>query len=276
MAPSTPPPITGRTTVVTIIGHPTRQVRSTTTLNAELRRRSIDAVLVPVDLEPAAVGDFLRMLRGWRNSPGCIVTVPHKSACAALVDSTSDRARRLGAVNLIRSSGDGRLYGDMVDGEGFMRALGAHDFDVAGRQAIVFGAGAVGRALLLSLAEAGAQRICYSDPDPARLEALRHLAQESGVSDRLSLGVPAGLQDFDLAVNASPVGMGADARLPFDPASLPKNALVADVVTDPVETPLLKAARLHGCRVQNGLAMSDAQLETQLGFLGLGGAAKAL
>src|SRR5947209_4455779 len=123
MATPVPPPITGRTTVVTIIGHPTRQVRSTTTLNGELRRRNIDAVLVPVDLDPPGVADFLKALRAWHNSPGCIVTVPHKSTCAALVDNVSDRARKLGAVNLIRRSGDGRLHGDMIDGEGFMRAL---------------------------------------------------------------------------------------------------------------------------------------------------------
>jgi|FEC22Drversion2_1045045.scaffolds.fasta_scaffold00374_30 shikimate dehydrogenase len=269
------PSITGRTTVVTIIGHPVRQVRSPTTLNAALRQRNIDAVLVPIDLLPAAVPDFLKMLRQWENTPGCIVTVPHKSACAGLVDTTSERARRLGAVNLIRRSAGGRLHGDMIDGEGFLQALRAHAFDIADKQAVIFGAGAVGRALLLSLAGAGASRLVYSDPDRSRLETLRRLAQEAGVADRLALGAPADLSPFDIAVNASPVGMGG-TQMPFDPASLRPSALVADVVTDPAETLLLKAARARGCRVQNGLAMSDAQLEAQLAFLGLGSGSQPL
>jgi shikimate dehydrogenase len=268
--------ITGRTTVVTIIGHPIRQVRSPTTMNVALRDRNIDAVLVPVDLLPAAVPNFLEALRQWQNTPGCIVTVPHKSACAALVDSLSDRARRLGAANLIRRSPDGRLHGDMVDGEGFLAALRTQAFDVAGKQAVVFGAGAVGRALLLSLANAGATRLVYGDPDSARLESLRRLAEEAGLAGCLSLGAPSDLSPFDLAVNASPVGMGGGSLMPFDPATLSPSALVADVVTDPAETLLLRAARTHGCRVQNGLAMSDAQLETQLAFLGLGPAAHTL
>lgn len=262
-------PISGATTVLTIIGQPTRQVRSTTTLNAALRRQGIDAVLVPVDLDPAAVPAFLQALRGWHNAPGCIVTVPHKSPCAELVDQLTDRARLLGAVNLIRRGADGRLSGDMVDGLGFLAALRASGFDARGKNAAVFGAGAVGRALLLGLGEAGVQRLVFSDPDAARSAALLELARQAGLADRVTVGAIDDLGAFDLAVNASPVGMNGEDRLPFDPTRLPRHALVADVVTKPAETPLLKAAAAYGCRVQNGLAMSDAQAEMQLAFFDL-------
>ncbi|MFO1084172.1 MAG: shikimate dehydrogenase [Reyranellaceae bacterium] len=262
-------PISGATRVLTIIGHPTLQIRSTTTLNGELRRRGIDAVLVPVDLDPTAVAAFLQTLRGWHNAPGCIVTVPHKSPCAALVDETTERARLLGAVNLIRRSDRGRLTGDMVDGLGFIAALRANRFEPAGKNAMVFGAGAVGRALLLSLAEAGIQRIAFSDPDAGRVAALMDLARTARVDDRISAGTVDDLGAVDLAVNASPVGMNGEDRMPFDPARLPRHAMVADVVTKPVETPLLRAAKAHGCRIQTGLEMSDAQATMQLDFFGL-------
>lgn len=261
--------ISGRTKVIAIIGHPTSQVRSPTTVNAELARRAVDAVLVPIDLEPDAVPAFLDVLRHWRNAPGCVVTVPHKSACAGLVDSLSERARQLGAVNLIRRADDGRLEGDMVDGEGFMQALKQGGFDPTGKAAVVFGAGAVGRALLLSLAAAGIRRLVFSDPDTKRLAQLQQLAETAGVASLLSVGAPTDLGEFDLAVNASPVGMGTDERLPFDPRTLPVHAVVADVVTDPADTPLLRAAKAHGCHVQIGNAMSDAQLAMQLAFFGL-------
>ena len=262
-------PISGETTVLTIIGQPTRQIRSTTTLNAALRRHGIDAVLVPVDLAPAAVPAFLQALRGWHNAPGCIVTVPHKSQCAGLLDELTERARLLGAVNLVRRGPDGRLSGDMIDGLGFLAALAAHGFEARGKSAVVFGAGAVGRALLLSLGEAGIGRLAFSDPDPANRAALLDLARRAGLAERVSAGPVDDLAAFDLAVNASPVGMNGEDRMPFDPTRLPRHALVADVVTRPAETPLLKAAAAHGCRVQTGLEMSDAQSTMQLAFFDL-------
>ena len=266
---TTHPSISGRTRVLTIIGHPVSQVRSPTQLNAALRRTGVDAVLVPVDLEPAAVPDFLRFLRGWRNSPGCIVTVPHKSPCAGLLDGLTERADLLGAVNLVRRSPDGRLTGDMVDGEGFLLALRGSGFDPKGKSAAVFGAGAVGRALLLGLARAGVRRIAYHDPDAACLRALTALAARAGVTQLETMEAGCDLGAVDLAVNASPVGMNGEDRMTFDPTSLPAHALVADVVTNPVETPLLKAARARGCRTQHGLAMSDAQTQMQIAFFDL-------
>src|SRR5262245_23501289 len=125
--------ISGRTRVVAIIGHPTAQVRSPTSVNAEYVRRGIDAVLVPIDLEPPAVPAFIEVLRHWHNAPGCVVTVPHKSACAPLLDRLSERARRLAAVNLIRRTANGTLEGDMVDGEGFMLALRQNGFEPPGK-----------------------------------------------------------------------------------------------------------------------------------------------
>jgi shikimate dehydrogenase len=150
-----------------------------------------------------------------------------------------------------------------------MLALRQNGFEPSGKAAIVFGAGAVGRALLLSLGEAGMSRLVFSDPDAARVAQLQRLAEQAGLASLVSIGSPHDLRAFDLAVNASPVGMGADGRAAFDPQTLPPHALVADVVTDPVETPLLKAAKARGLRTQHGLAMSDAQVPTQLRFLGL-------
>ena len=112
------PPISGRTTILTIVGHPVSQVRSPTTVNAEFARTGIDAALVAVDLEPSSLPAFVQMLRGWQNSPGCIVTLPHKTAAAGLVDELTGRARLLGAVNIIRRTSSGHLAGDMIDGLG--------------------------------------------------------------------------------------------------------------------------------------------------------------
>jgi shikimate dehydrogenase len=262
-------PISGRTTIMSIIGHPVLQVRSPTAVNAELARTGVDAALIAVDLDPSALPSFLQMLRGWHNSPGCIVTVPHKTAAAALLDQLTERARLLGAVNMIRRTASGHLAGDMIDGLGFVEALRRRGFAAKGKRAAVFGAGAVGRALLLSLTDAGMSRISFDEPDAARRAALIELAAAAGVAERFSTDASETLEGADLAVNASPVGMNGDTAMAFDPARLPAHALVADVVTNPVQTPLLLAAQAAGLRTQTGNAMSDAQLAMQLKYFGL-------
>lgn len=265
------PAISGRTAILTIVGHPVSQVRSPTTVNAEFARIGIDAALIAVDLEPSSLPSFVQMLRGWQNSPGCIVTLPHKAAASGLVDELTDRARLLGAVNIIRRTATGRLVGDMIDGLGFLEALQRTGFEASGKHVAVFGAGAVGRALLLSLADAGVARISFHEPEPARRASLESLASAAGIESRLSMDAHENLESADLAVNASPVGMNGDNRMAFDPARLPAHALVADVVTYPVETPLLLAARAAGLRTQSGIAMADAQLLMQLRYFGFAG-----
>jgi shikimate dehydrogenase len=262
--------ISGRTTILSIIGHPVFQVRSPTTVNGEFARAGIDAALIPVDLEPSSLPSFVQVLRGWQNSPGCIVTLPHKTAVAGLVDELTGRAKLLNAVNIIRRTPTGHLVGDMIDGLGFVEALKRHGFEVKGKRVAVFGAGAVGRAMLLSLADAGAAGISFHEPDETRRAALLSLAAAAGIASRLSIEAQQNLESADLAVNASPVGMNGDDSMAFDPARLPSHALVADVVTNPVETPLLLAARAMGLRTQSGIAMADAQLRMQLRYFGFG------
>jgi shikimate dehydrogenase len=265
------PPISGRTTILTIVGHPVSQVRSPTTVNAEFARTGIDAALVAVDLEPSSLPAFVQMLRGWQNSPGCIVTLPHKTAAAGLVDELTDRARLLGAVNIVRRTSSGHLVGDMIDGLGFLQALKRNSFEARGKHVAVFGAGAVGRALLLALADAGAGRISFHEPEQVRRASVESLASAAGIESLVSTDAHENLESADLAINASPVGMNGDNRMAFDPARLPAHALVADVVTYPVETPLLLAARSAGLRTQNGIAMADAQLRMQLRYFGFAG-----
>src|SRR6267142_2336318 len=178
---------TGRANVLSIIGHPIRQVRSPIALNTELARRGIDAVLVPIDIEAGALGAFFTVLRAFENSPGAIVTIPHKIASAGYVDALSDRARLLGAINMVRRLPGGRLEGDMSDGLGFLAAAAQHGISARGKSVAVFGGGAVGSAFLLACCEAGASRVAFHEPDGDRRAALQRLADSAGFTDRVTL-----------------------------------------------------------------------------------------
>lgn len=254
--------ITGTTRIAEIIGHPIRQVRAPDLLNAELARRGIDAALVPVDIPPEAVPGFVALQHAWVNSPGFIVTVPHKRAVAALCDALSPRAARLGAVNIVVRDAAGRLAGDHLDGLGCVAAARRHGFDPAGRSALVVGTGGAGSAIADALAEAGLARLVLRDLDAARLAAVRAALTAQFPALRIEAD-PGRLDGFDLVVNATPVGMGGKGGLPIaeaELATLRPGAHVVDVVTDPRVTPFLEAARARGCTVQPGGDMVAAQI----------------
>lgn len=268
LASLVPGSISGSTRCLPLIGHPVDQVRSPPGFNRWFAERGIDAVIFPVDLAPPALPAFFTMLRGWQNCIGLSVTMPHKAAALALVDDCTARARLSGALNIVRRDANGRLVGDMVDGLAFVAALQARGIDLAGCRSVVIGAGGAGSAIAHALADAGVAALAVTDPDAMRRTAL--LAALRRAHPALLLADAADRSgDIDLLVNASPLGMRPDDPLPFDTRTLRPAAVVADAVTKPAMTPLLVQAAAHGCTIQTGHAMADAQLPFQMAHLGL-------
>ncbi|WP_193366724.1 shikimate dehydrogenase family protein [Pelagibius marinus] len=258
--------ISGTTICYPLIGHPVAQVRTPPAINAWFSAQGVDAAMFPADIVPAAVEAFFASLRGWGNCGGCSVTVPHKQAAFHAMDEVTARARQVGAVNIVRRRPDGRLSGDMTDGLAFVAALQTKGIKLKGASVLLAGAGGgAGLAIAAALAEAGVAGLTLLEPDAAR--RAKAAALLAGTFPALSLAKhEAG---FDLAVNASPLGMRPDDPLPFDPAWLCSGGIVADVVTKPVMTPLLQRAAESGLTIQTGNDMADAQLPFQMRHLGL-------
>ena len=257
-----PTMIGSATRLVAIIGTPIAQVKSPQNFNAYFDAARHDRAMIPIDLRSEQVEDFVNAVRGWENLDGFVVTVPHKTAVARLIDDMTPRAQFLGAANVVRRLADGRLSGDMTDGEGFLQALRENDFSVEGKSALLVGAGGAGRAIGHALAEAGLSDLFVSDIDTARAatlssqlaEAFPHLVFDAGaIPDRA----------FDLVVNASPCGMGDADPLPVPQAVIdliPPDGLAADVVTSPERTRFLALAAHRGLKIQFGHEMARAQL----------------
>jgi shikimate dehydrogenase len=261
------PLITGATRLLGIVGDPIAQVRSPPLWTALFRRNGIDAVCVPFHVHPPALPGFIDGLGAARNLIGLIVTVPHKAAAAAHAGSLTARAKMVGTANLLRPLPGGGWEGDILDGEGFVGALRADNQTIAGRKALVVGAGGVGSAIAFALAEAGVASLALADIDAARAGALAsRITSQTSVSTGVAAARAAG---FDLVVNASPIGMRPDDPMPIDLTGLSPSAIVADVVIKEGLTPVLSAARQKGCHVQRGAAMTDHQIAGMAAFLGL-------
>ena len=255
----------GATRLHVILGDPIAQVKSPDGVTRAFAARGLNAVLVPVHVAPDAVAGFVRGASLARNLDGIIVTVPHKFAAASLCDTLTDRARFLGAVNVMRRNPDGGWHGDMTDGEAHVASLRAGGCEPAGRRALLVGSGGAGTAIALALHEAGVAELAIHDADAARRDRLiGRLAGRGGAPVVAGGDDPAG---YGLVVNATPAGMRPDDPLPVRAERLSPDAFVSDVVTMPEVTPLLAAARARGCGTRTGIGMFEAVRDRMVEFL---------
>ena len=183
------------------------------------------------------------------------------------MDEMSQRAKDLAAVNVVRVE-NGWLIGDMVDGLGFMLAARAKGLDMSGKRAAIIGGGMTGAAIALAMAEAGAAEIVIKEIRAQRHVFLKHLLRDKYSHIKISFELTS-LERFDIAVNASPVGMNDDPNVPFATDTLTPRTLVADVVTNPRLTPWLADGLKKGCKIQYGVEMADGQFGLMGRHMGL-------
>ena len=260
-------PVTGSTKFYALIGHPVKQVRTPTVLNAYLTEHSIDAVMVTFDLLPENLQDFFNMMRGWQNCLGCCVTIPHKVKSFECIDSATERAQRIGAVNIIKRDSKGHLHGDMMDGLGFLAALEKNGATVKNKNVVLVGGGGAGSAIADSVAEARAKQLSLLEIDKNRqmtlISNLQKTYPEIRIYDRL---IPD--PSIDILINASPLGMKINDPLPFPLEKIKDKIIVADVVTKPDITSFLKNASKAGHLIQRGREMAEAQMSMFIEFMG--------
>jgi len=218
-------------------------------LNAAFDASGIDAVFVAFEVAPGRAGAAVDAMRAL-GLVGLSVTMPHKSDVISALDRCSPEAEALGAVNCIAWQG-GDLVGHNTDGAGFVDAVeAATGRSLAGRAIAVLGAGGAARAVVLTVARAGAASVTVVNRTPERAVTAAALAGDVG-----TVGGIASVTAADLVVNATPVGMGSDGRLPVEPAALRGGQVVVDLVYNPVETPLLRAAVKRGATAIDGVGM---------------------
>jgi len=178
---------------------------------------------------------------------GLNVTIPFKESVLPLVD-LDPLADRIGAVNTIDF--DGEPTGHNTDAEGLTRAFEHHDVSLAGT-AVVVGAGGAGRAASFALADAGVD-VRIANRTVGRAEVL---ADEVPAATAHGLeALEARLDDADLLVNATSVGMESDDT-PVPREALHGDLAVLDAVYSPRETRLLREAATAGATTIDGAWM---------------------
>jgi len=253
------PPITGATLVAGVAGAPVRHSLSPLIHNAWLEAGGIDGIYVPFGPPADAFDSFVMGLRGGAVR-GINVTLPFKEQALACATSASARAQAAAAANLLIFEPDGSIVADNTDGMGLLAAFAeqAPAFSPTARPVVIVGAGGAGRGAAAAFVGAGAPQVRVVNRTRARAEEIAR-ALGPAVS---AFGLDEARAAFDEAgavVNATSVGLTADAPLDLPLDALPASAAVMDMVYKPLRTPLLRAAAARGLVTVDGLAMLIGQ-----------------
>jgi len=259
--------IRGTTALIAHLGFPTHTFKSPMIYNPYFAQAGIDAVVVPMACRPEHYANFLRAVFSLDNIRGALITMPHKISTVTLLDSASTGVRIAGACNAVRRAPDGRLVGDMFDGEGFVRGMRRKGCRPEGARVLIVGCGGVGSAIAASLAAAGVAAVSLFDTHPGAALALavRLKAHYPALAVRTDSNDPA---NHTVVVNATPLGMNEGDAMPMDVARIAADAFVGEVVLKAEMTAFLLAVQARGCRFQVGSDMLFEQIPAYLEFFG--------
>ncbi len=235
-----------------LIGWPAAHSRSPLIHHYWLRLHGITGGYSIEAIPPEGFAEFVMHL-STHGFAGANVTIPHKERALQLTEP-DERAKAVGAANTLYYDG-AILRSTNTDVEGFISNLdvAAPGWDRTG-DALVLGAGGASRAVVFGLVERGIRRIHLAN---RTMERARVLADRFGARVIPAAWNTLGdlLPRTGLLVNTTSLGMNGQPPLDIDLALLPRDAVVADLVYVPLETPLLSAARARGLRTADGLGM---------------------
>ena len=260
--------ITGHTEIIAHIGYPTHSFKAPMIYNPYFDSANIDAVVVRMGCKAEDYPVFLKSVFNLANIRGALITMPHKVTTVGLLDEVSAAVKVAGACNAVKRLPDGRLVGDMFDGEGFVRGVLRKGLKLQGARVLVVGSGGVGCAIAASLAGAGIAAITLYDVNDASAKALGSRLKEHHPQIDVQTGSNEP-QGYDLVVNATPMGMNPGDPLPIDMDRVSSNTFIGEVVMKTEITPFLAAARSKGCATQVGTDMLFEQIPAYLEFFGL-------
>ncbi len=241
--------------LIGVMGWPVMHSRSPLMHNYWFDQSGLPGKYVYLPLPPDRLPAALRALPAL-NFAGCNLTIPHKLHAMEIVDEVDEVARKIGAISCVVVRDDGSLWGTNNDWRGF---LGNLKQSVPGWRAdagiaTVIGAGGGARAICHALLLEGAPEIRLVNRTPVRAEELAE-----------DIGGPITILRWDqrhealdgatIIVNTTSLGMVGQPALDLSLDALALDAVAADIIYTPLETPFLAAAKARGNKTVGGLGM---------------------
>jgi shikimate dehydrogenase len=249
--------ISGKTKLCAVIGDPVEHSLSPCIHNAAFQHLGLDYVYAAFTVEKGALSEAMQGVRSL-GIFGLNVTMPHKVDIIPHLDRLDETAQKVGAVNTVLNYIE--LIGYNTDAPGAMNALKAHEGNPYDKKVVILGAGGASRSISFAIAEEAGELVILNRT-PEKAEALA-----SKISSEIDREVRWGmlsnhvldeeLVDAVILINATSVGMHPnDSETPVDKSLLREDMVVFDLVYNPLETRLLRAAKSIGAQTIDGLTM---------------------
>lgn len=241
--------ISGKTGVLGLIGYPVEHSLSPAMHNTAFEYLGLDYCYVTFLVRPDLLQDAVKAIRAL-NLRGVNVTVPHKEKVIPLIDVVDEEASFIGAVNTIFND-KGVLRGFNTDGRGFMESLKDESIEIKDKRVFIIGAGGASRAIGFYLCKE-ARDLGITDIDTEKasrlVNDLRRLKENVYLLKRI-----AELEEIDIIINATPLGLKDSDPLPIDITMIRSEMVVCDLIYR--DTHFLRLSRQKGCKTINGLGM---------------------
>ncbi len=251
--------VNGKTRILGIVGDPIEQVRSPEMITWEMQQRGMNAIMVPLHVRAADFDDVMPHLLRLQNLDGLVFTIPFKSKALAYAQALGPQATQVGAINALARHPQGHLVGEIFDGLGCVEGFRRRGLRLRDKRILLMGLGGAGSAIAAAVAGEQPSFLQLFDLDAERSERVAALVHRISPATQVAIAAPC-IEGIDILMNASPVGMLEDARLPLSVSSLPSEMLVFDAIVKPEQTPLLALAEACGCTVVRGREMMRGQM----------------
>ena len=252
--------VSGKTKVCAVIGDPVEHSLSPIIHNVAFQHLSLDYVYVAFNVRASQLKDAILGVRGL-GIYGLNVTMPHKISIIKYLDELDETAKRIGSVNTVLNK-NGKLIGYTTDGVGAFNALRYAGSDPLGKKVVVLGAGGASRSICFTLAERVRELIILNRTLERAVSLANNIREVLGgkvnvrAASLVDENLRKELEDANILINATSVGMKPnDAYTPVKRDFLHRNLTVFDIVYNPLETRLLREAKLIGAKTIDGLSM---------------------
>lgn len=251
--------VNGKTRVYGIVGDPIEQVRSPEMVTWEMQKRHHNAVLIPIHIARDEFDSVMPNIMRMQNLDGLIFTIPFKAQAIALAKTLGPQASQIGAINALKKHSNGTWSGEIFDGMGCVEAFKQRGITLQDKRLQLIGLGGAGSAICVALAYEKPKLLRLFDINPQTTERMAKMVNTISPQTVVEVGLPHA-EGIDILLNASPVGMLSDARLPLAVEQFKKELIVFDAIVMPENTPLITLAQKCGCEVVRGREMMLGQI----------------
>jgi shikimate dehydrogenase len=258
--------LSGHTLLTAVFGDPVAHSLSPAMHNAAYEVLAMDRAYIACHVRPERLREALRAIPAL-GLLGVNLTVPHKERTVRMMAQLTDEARLLHAVNCVINR-NGELHGDNTDARGLQADLCDQDVTVAGKLALIVGAGGAASAAVLTAIRLGAARIIICNRTVARANRLarsfaKYLSARGGGRPHETIearGLDALVNATTMGaagvvINATPMGLKTGGFAPLSYASASADCVFYDMIYAREATPFLAPAIANGRRAIDGAGM---------------------